>query len=387
MVSIEKKNAYQLREYLYQKVIESAYVDPFKSSFLQFLELSKNSTLTFNFSALTLYQKCTISGLAIQEEIVSSQDISRLLGQAPKIDSTPMPWVSDVFGVMAIKWLVEQVDDHRIDREFYLWSSGFLPQQTSVGHFNLFEKDIATYIRDGDDANYICASVPLFLHYKRKQHIDDQKLRLSLINKFMNEFRAQAQGDSSTALLSLMLYVFDQINQDIAVVPPKGWTLKDLLDFLENIPIGLRQWTWEESQRTRNSKPVKWFIENEYHVQNLLYVLLAPIFNDISSEVYLQPIGQKTPRTDLYLPSLHVIIEVKYRKDTKKSFSSFIGEIAEDASLYRADPMYKDAYIISFLWDCTRATQEYAKFKEGILKLDGINGCVVLSSPSMINNI
>ena len=259
----------------------------------------------------------------------------------------------------------------------------------------------------------------------------------------MAEFRAQAQEDASTALLSLMVYVFDQVNQDVAVVPPKGWSLDDLLGFLEHIPVGLKRWTWEDAGRTRGAEPVKWQVENEYHVQNLLYVLLAPVFNDIADEVNLQPVGQKNPRIDLYLPSLHTIIEVKYRKDvkksfptligeiaedaslyradtkykdarivsflwdrtratqehakfkegvlkkyrkdTKKSFPTLIGEIAEDASLYRADTKYKDARIVSFLWDCTRATQEHAKFKEGVLKIDGIDGCVVISAPSTMS--
>jgi len=387
MVSITTENIYQLREYLYLKVVENAYTDPFKLSFLQFLGLSKNSALLFDFSTLSLYQKCAVSGLRVLKESVSTQDISRLLGQAAKIDSTPRPWVSDVFGVMAIKWHVERMDDSRVSHEFKLWISGFLDQQINAGHFNLFEKDIATYIHNGDDANYACASVPLFLHYQKKQCINDTQQYLSLINNFIHEFQEQALGDSSTALLSLMLYVFDKVNQDIAAVPPKTWTFNDLLEFLEHIFIGLKRWTWEESPRTKNSNSVKWFVENEYHVQNLLYILLAPIFNDIADEVYLQPIGQKTPRIDLYLPSLHTIIEVKYRKDTKKSFQNLIGEIGEDASLYRADPKYKDAYIVCFLWDCTRATQEYAKFKEGVLKIDGMNGCVVLSAPSMINSL
>ncbi|XFP33895.1 hypothetical protein AAHV41_22390 [Klebsiella pneumoniae] len=175
---------------------------------------------------------------------------------------------------------------------------------------------------------------------------------------------------------------FNQINQEIAIAPPSGWTLDDLLGFLEHIPAGLKRWTWEDSGRTRGAEPVKWQVENEYHVQNLLYILLAPIFNDIADEVNLQPVGQKNPRIDLYLPSLHTIIEVKYRKDTKKSFPALIGEIAEDASLYRVDEKYKDSYIISFLWDCTRATQEHVKFKEGVLKIKGIDGCVVISAPS-----
>ena len=83
--------------------------------------------------------------------------------------------------------------------------------------------------------------------------------------------------------------------------------------------------------------------------------------------------------------SPHTISEGKYRKDVKKSFPALIGEIAEDASLYRADAKYKDARIVSVLWDCTRATQEHTKVKEGVLKIDGINGCVVVNAPSTMD--
>lgn len=386
MVPVEKENAYELREYLHRRVIETAHTDPFKSSFLHFLGLLKDGVPAFDFASLSLYQRCAISGLGVLDETVSSPDISRLLGQAAKIDATPRPWVSDMFGVMAVKWLAGKMNDVRIAREFENWTSGFLAQQAEGDHLNLFEKDVAAYIRSGESAICVSACVALFLHYRKIRRIDDHKMRLSLIGRFMGEFREQAQGDASTALLSVMVYVFDQVNQDVAVVPPKGWSLEDLLGFLEHIPVGLKRWTWEDAGRTRGADPVKWCVENEYHVQNLLYVLLAPVFNDIADEVYLQPVGQKTPRVDLYLPSLHTIIEVKYRKDVKKSFQALIGEIAEDASLYRADAKYKDARIISFLWDCTRATQEHAKFKEGITKIDGLNGCVVLSAPSTMGD-
>lgn len=385
MVPIEKENAYQLRDHLHRKVVESAHADPFKCSFLHFLGLSKDGIPTFEFSTLSLYQRCAISGLGVLEETVSAQDVSRLLGQAAKIDSTPRPWVSDVFGVMAVKWLVERMNDSRIVREFDHWTSGFLAQQVSGDHLNLFEKDVAAYISGAESVVYASACVPLFLHYRKLRRIDDHQLRLSLSGRFMREFRDQARGDASAALLSVMVCVFDQVNQDVAIVPPKGWSLDDLLGFLEHIPVGLKRWTWEDAGRTKGAEPVRWRVENEYHVQNLLYVLLAPVFADIADEVYLQPVGQKTPRVDLYLPTLHTIIEVKYRKDAKKSFQTLIGEMAEDASLYRADAKYKDARIVSFLWDCTRATQEHSKFKEGVLKMDGINGCVVISAPSTMH--
>ncbi|MDB5875710.1 MAG: hypothetical protein JWQ07_5152 [Ramlibacter sp.] len=385
MVPIEKENAYQLRDHLFGKVIENARADPFKSSFLRFLGLPVDGGPSFEFSKLSLYQRCAISGLNVPEEAVSLQDLSRLLGQASKIDSTPRPWVSDVFGVIAVKWLVERTNDSRIATEYKHWVSGFIALQTTGDHLNPIEKDVSAYISQGEAAVYTSACIPLFFHYREIRRIDDHQLRQALISRFMGEFRAQARGDASTALLSLMLYVFDQVNQDVAIVPPKGWTLNELLEFLEHIPVGLKRWTWEQAGRTKGAEPVKWRVDNEYHVQNLLYLMLAPIFNDIADEVYLQPVGQKTPRMDLYLPTLNTIIEVKYRKETKKSFSTLIGEIAEDASLYRADPKYKDAQIISFLWDCTRATQEHPKFKEGVLKLDGIDGCVVISAPSTMD--
>lgn len=384
MVSVEKENAFQLREYLHSKVLDSAGGDSFKSSFLSFLGLAQPQPPSFDFATLSLYQRCAIAGLHVLDDHVSTQDLSRLLGQAAKIDSTPRPWVSDVFGVMAVKWLIEEWDDDDLRRRFKTWSEGFLPEQVSSSRFNVYEKDIARYIADSEEAVFSSACIPLFLHYHGIRRIIDHQKRQSLIGKFMEEFREQAAVDFSTALLCLMIYVFDKANQDIALVPPNGWTLGDFLRFLERVPVGLKRWTWEDTGRTRNADPVKWPIENEYHVQNLLYVLLAPIFEDVADEVYLQPVGQKTPRVDLYCPSMHTIIEVKYRKDMKKSFQALIGEVAEDVSLYRSDPTYKNARIVTFLWDHIRSTQEHAKFREGVLKIQGMDGCVVVSAPSMM---
>lgn len=384
MVSVEKENAFQLREYLHKRVLDSASGDQFKICFLSFLGLAQVQPPSFDFAILSLYQKCAIAGLHVLEEHISIQDLFRLLGQAAKIDSTPRPWVSDVFGVLSVKWLVEEWDDDDLRGQFNTWCSGFLPDQMKSGRFNVYEMDIAKFIVESENNAYSSACIPLFLHYHEIRKITDHKERQFLISKFMVEFREQTAVDVPTALLCLMIYVFDKVSLDIALVPPNGWTLNDLHCFLDRLPVGLKRWTWEDAGRTKNAVPVKWQVENEYHVQNLLYVLLAPIFEDVADEVYLQPVGQKTPRVDLYLPSLHTIIEVKYRKDTKKSFPALIGEVAEDISLYRSDPTYKDARIVCFLWDHTRSTQEHAKFREGLMKIQGMDGCVVVSSPSMM---
>ncbi|MCU7866519.1 MAG: hypothetical protein KZQ92_21410 [Candidatus Thiodiazotropha sp. (ex Lucinoma borealis)] len=286
---------------------------------------------------------------------------------------------------MALKWLVDQLDNNDIKSQFQSWIGEFLHKQASNGRFDIFEKDIVAYVIDAEHEAYVSACIPLYLHYKGIRPIPDHQGRQILIDKFMSEFRGHAAGTGSLVLLSLIIYVFDKVNQDVALVPPNGWKLEDLVRFLECIPVGLKRWTWEESGRTKNADPVKWLIENEYHVQNLLYLLLGPIFQDIADETNLQPVGQKNPRIDLYVPAMHTIIEVKYRKDQKKSFQALIGEIAEDISLYRSDPTYKAARIICFLWDHTRSTQEHSKFREGVMKMKGADGCVVVSSPSLMS--
>lgn len=385
MVSVDKRNAFELREYVARKVLENASSDPFKACFVRFLGLSNTPTHVFEFASLSLYQKCIVSGLHIVDETVSESELKRLLGQAPRIDSTPMPWVSDSIGVMSIKWLVQEQHDDRMEEHFQTWIEGFVSAQLQGGRLNAFESDIARYVRDSSSAVFTTAAIPLFLHYRGIVTLPEQHARQKLIARFMREFRLHAANITSSLLMALMVYCFDHASDDLALVPPNGWLLKDLVVFLERIPIGFKRWTWEEVKgRTRNSEPVKWLIENEYHVQNLLYVLLALVFKDIADEINLQQVGQKNPRADLYLPGLHTIIEIKYRKDSKKSFAKLIGEVAEDASLYHADTKYKDARLVCFLWDNTCSTQEHAKFKEGVLRIQGIDACVVVSSPSFM---
>ena len=384
VASTVQENIYHLRDYVHRKAEESTTDNPFKSCFFSLLGLT-DSKITIAYDSLSLYQKCAISGLQLIEECVPETDLLRLLGQSSQIDSTPMPWVADPIGVMSIMWLVDIYQGEATNASFRSWLDDFLPKQTTSSRLNVFEQDITQYVANPDSPKFLTATIPLFFHYHSKLPITDQKIRHDLVAKFMKEFQEHAPKISDSALLSIIVFVFDHVNRNIALAPPNSWSLENLVVFLENIPAGLKRWTWENEKRTKNSLPVKWAVENEYHVQNLLYTLLAPIFEDIVDEMYLQSVGQKTPRADLYLPSIDSIIEVKYRKDSKKSFQSLISEIAEDTSLYRADTNYKDAYIVCFLWDHTRATQEHAKFKQGIEQMHDKNSCVVISSPSVMH--
>ena len=79
-------------------------------------------------------------------------------------------------------------------------------------------------------------------------------------------------------------------------------------------PRALQLWPWEDKPKTKNSRPAKWHVDNEYHVQALLWTILAPIFPDLRREEYAAQVGPIQPRVDFGIPSLRLLIEAKFAR-------------------------------------------------------------------------
>jgi hypothetical protein len=161
-----------------------------------------------------------------------------------------------------------------------------------------------------------------------------------------------------------------------------SFSLEDVSKLLTQVPAGLRRWTWEEKPRTKGGTPRQWYIENEYHVQNMLYFLLAAVFADIIEEEYTGSVGQKKPRVDLVIPSLKLVIEIKFWRKHKPP-QEIIGEIAEDTSLYLAEGSPHEQ-IIAFIWDDSCRIEEHHLLKSGIKKMKGIFDVVIVSRPGFM---
>ena len=123
---------------------------------------------------------------------------------------------------------------------------------------------------------------------------------------------------------------------------------------------------------------MQWDVQNEYHVQNLLYAVLAPLFPDLNDEETLPPVGQKNPRVDLSIPSLRTIIEVKFLRPGV-AIQKMISEIAEDVGLYKTDPRWTT--LIPFIWDDSGRNEEHAKLIGGLKMFDLVLGAVVVARP------
>jgi hypothetical protein len=158
-------------------------------------------------------------------------------------------------------------------------------------------------------------------------------------------------------------------------------SLDQLLQLLKRVPASMKRWRWDNAEGKKGNC-VKWQIADEYHVQDLLWVMLAPLFPDLEDEENLPSLGHKHPRADLGIPSLHLIIEAKFiHKGGQAEFAKITEEIAADATLYRtAGSMYDR--IIAFMWDDSCSIEQHHELEQGLLKMQGIIGAVVVSRPA-----
>jgi hypothetical protein len=160
-------------------------------------------------------------------------------------------------------------------------------------------------------------------------------------------------------------------------------SIQDVGRLLHGLNRSLRHWTWEEKARTPQSNVAKWEVENEYHVQNFLWAVLAPIFPDLDDEEWLKSLGHHHPRGDFAIPSLRLVIEAKFLRAGSGVFSKVIQEIAADASTYlRPDSGYE--HLIPVIWDDYARTEQHAELHRGIMALRGITDVIILSRPSVM---
>ena len=191
------------------------------------------------------------------------------------------------------------------------------------------------------------------------------------------------ETDLESPIAAMRLGALDWLISSAPKLSLRQPTRTEVVTLLGQLPAALRRWTWENAPRTKNSTIQRWDIQNEYHVQNLLYFLLAPIFPDLEDEFYSNPVGQKNPRADLGIPSLQLIIEVKFIRP-KVAFQDIIEEVAADTSLYfqnNGEYTARYQYLVPFLWDDSRRSQEHAVLRRGLNQLPHVIDSVIISRP------
>ena len=192
-------------------------------------------------------------------------------------------------------------------------------------------------------------------------------------------------GDTDPVQVAVNRAIYEQCVASLAALPIVGTGVAGLISILEGLAQSMSHWTYEKSVRVKGVKLQQWEIDHEYHVQNLLWTLLRPVFSDLVDEQSLPKVGHKTPRYDLGVPSLGTIVEVKFMRSAGPvACRKTTEEIAADISLYlRSTTGF--SRLIAFIWDECRQTEEYQTLKVGLESMEGIEKVVILPRPSRMD--
>ncbi|MBK7890725.1 MAG: hypothetical protein IPJ84_07725 [Bdellovibrionales bacterium] len=194
--------------------------------------------------------------------------------------------------------------------------------------------------------------------------------------------------DDATAA-ALKLGALNCIYRSLPRINFKSLAIEDVISVLSGLAHSLKRWTWESASRTgkKGSGPVRWAIENEYHLQNLLWAILSPVFSELDDEENIKSSGPAHPRADLCIRSLELVIEAKYMRGSSQSEQSkMMNELSADAGLYCV-PGSGYSRIIAVIWDDSRSTEHHAEMIKGLESVPGIEKAFFVSRPGRMQSL
>jgi REase_DpnII-MboI len=313
------------------------------------------------------------------------QGLERLIGRQAFVDEVPM--CSDGIGLLGVALGTRELGDSSLSARVVAWLASFVKRVYEMEGTESWQRALFSAVDHvlGDK---------LEIPSTTSAEAADVRVALHARGIFPAGMKTEGREDSEAFAViartsleaipyeraAMRLTALKWIIRAAPVAVPGRMTPDALMRLLERVPAGLRRWTWEEKSPVRSGTPRQWDVDNEYHVQNLLWLLLAPLIPDLDDEQYLTKIGQKNPRADLYIPSMKLFIEVKFVR-AGDSFQKIVDEISSDATLYNAlGNECRD--IIAFIWDDSARSQEHDYLKQGLKRLPGITDVVVISRPS-----
>lgn len=148
---------------------------------------------------------------------------------------------------------------------------------------------------------------------------------------------------------------------------------------LRRFEAAMRRWRWDQDGLR---DPIRWPVRSEREVQDILWLILRSVFDDVVDEETLPKVGHSTYRADFGLPRLGVLIEAKYARH-HTDFKQIEKEVMEDSVAYlrNAGP-YKE--IVVFIYDESASVQEHDMTAAALRELDTISDVIIVSRPSRL---
>jgi hypothetical protein len=332
------------------------------------------------------YQDVAALGFAAECGLLEENGLERLrdglrwmTGRTTHVDGQLADFCTDAVSLLGISLGLRRLNDTVARAEWLATTCRPSPQQGEDWQSSLIS--LAHRIGGSSAEGFISDEVRLIAFSKG---LVDSDLDAVGIERVIGRLRASDLSLLSNSEATIRLAALRRIEAGSPSISINHATVGDVVRVLKGIPSGLQRWTWEDQGKTSKSQPRKWHVDNEYHVQNLAWFLLSPLFPDARFEEYKSAVGSIHPRLDIVLPSLRLIIEVKFWRSGVKS-ADMVRELAEDASLYLTPDAPYDL-IVPLIWDEKARTEEHASLISGIKTMNGIFDVVVVSRPALMSS-
>jgi len=152
-----------------------------------------------------------------------------------------------------------------------------------------------------------------------------------------------------------------------------------VVHMLEQFESSMRRWRWDSPDL---KAPIRWPVLSEREIQDILYLMLRPVFLDLEDEDTLPKFGHSTYRADFGIPSLGLLVEAKYARSAA-DFKTIEKEVLEDIVPYLQTPE-RYSRIVVFIYDHSASVQVHDTTARGLRRAPGIEGVVIASRPSQL---
>jgi hypothetical protein len=149
---------------------------------------------------------------------------------------------------------------------------------------------------------------------------------------------------------------------------------------LSSFPACMRRWRWDTEDPKRPARRlVQWSIDSEREVQDILWVMLRPHFPDLEDEDPLPKLGHSSYRPDFSIPSLRLLIEVKYVRQAS-GFRDVEAEVMVDSVAYLSKTDQYDKIVV-FVYDDSASVERHDITRRALLGVPGIADVIIVSRP------
>lgn len=209
---------------------------------------------------------------------------------------------------------------------------------------------------------FICKIEPSFNSLLEKKIENNTSPISKIINVLLG--KKIAENDLNNALTEIVrlnidsqtLIILEDLEKSLLELKYINLDSNDLINhILNNFSNSIQKIT-----KNRRKHHTNFSLNDEYDVQDILYVILKSVFPNLRDEDPIPKVGAKSTKIDLILRDENILIEVKMLKESDPNETQFIEQLKIDIESYHQCAWLDKLFC--FVYDPHRKTRDVSNF-------------------------